>query len=193
MAFCANCGGKVGDNDKFCASCGATRVPAQAAAPPPPPPPPPPPQPQYQAPPQQPPPQYQPPPQQGYMPPPNYQQPGMQPTGMAGASSTGLQENIAGLLCYLGTWVTGIIFLLIEKRSHFVKFHAAQSTVIFIIIGVLAFVLGRIPYIWWLGSIVGLAGFILWIVLMVKAYQGQLYKLPVIGSIAESLAGKVQM
>jgi uncharacterized membrane protein len=190
MAFCANCGNKVGENDKFCASCGATRVPAQAAAPPPPPPP----QPQYQPPPQQPPPQYQ---QQGYVPPPGSPQPGMQPMGMAqgdaGASSTGLQANVAGLLCYLGWWVTGIIFLLLEKKSQFVRFNAAQSIVVLGAINLVAVVLGYVPHLDWLGGLVGFAGVVLMIILMVKAYQGQMYRIPIAANIADGLAGKVQM
>jgi len=199
MAFCANCGAKVGENDKFCGSCGTIRVPGALAgqAPPPPPPPPPPPQ-VYQAPPPQP---QMPPPM--YTPPPGgYQQPGMQQPmqgqANAGDSSTGLQANIAGLLCYLGWWVTGIIFLVIEKKSQFVKFHATQSLVVFGIVSILNFLLVIIfNHIWILGSllygIIWLAGIALWVFLMYKAYQGQTYKLPIAGDIAQGIAGKVQM
>ena len=46
-------------------------------------------------------------------------------------SQTGLSENVAGLLCYILGWITGLIFLLIDKRP-FVRFHAAQSIVVFL-------------------------------------------------------------
>ncbi len=48
-----------------------------------------------------------------------------------GGSTTGLEPNVAGLLCYLGAWITGIIFLVIEQKSKFVRFHALQSIVTF--------------------------------------------------------------
>ena len=54
-----------------------------------------------------------------------------------GKSSTGLDENVAGLLCYVATWITGIIFFVIEKDSKFVKFHAMQSIITFAAINVL--------------------------------------------------------
>jgi len=57
-------------------------------------------------------------------------------------TSTGLQENIAGLLCYVLGWVTGIIFLFIEKENKFVRFHAVQSIVVF---GVLS-IIPHFPY-----------------------------------------------
>jgi uncharacterized membrane protein len=137
------------------------------------------------------------------MPPPVYNQPAggyQQPMGgpqmsadASGDSSTGLKANIAALLCYLGTWITGIIFLIIEKKSQFVRFHAAQSLVVFGILSILGFILRFIPYIWFLSTIVGLIGFVLWVVLMYKAYQGQTYKLPIVGDIAQGIAGKVQI
>ena len=140
-----------------------------------------------------------------YNPPPGgYQQPGMQQPmqgqANAGDSSTGLQANIAGLLCYLGAWVTGIIFLVIEKKSQAVRFHAAQSLVVFGVLSILGFILNLIPYIRFvstilslLSAIVGLLSFVLWLLLMYKAYQGETYKLPVVGGIAAGIAGKVQI
>jgi uncharacterized membrane protein len=107
-----------------------------------------------------------------------------QPTNKTGS---GLQENVAGLLCYVLGWITGIIFLLIEKDNKFVRFHAVQSIVVFGAYTVLVIVLNFVPLIGWIiSTIVGILAFILWIVLMVKAYQGQLYKLPVAGNIAEN-------
>ena len=101
-------------------------------------------------------------------------------------SSTGLDENVAGLLCYVLGWVSGLVFVLLEQESKFVRFHAIQSIYVFGTITVAAIVLGWIP---WIGvvltSIIGLIGFALWIVLMIKAYQGVKYKLPWSGDLAE--------
>jgi uncharacterized membrane protein len=160
MAFCANCGAKVGDNDKFCGSCGTARVPGASA---------------------------------GQVPPPVYSQSAAETTG---ASSTGLKANIAGLLCYLGWWVTGIIFLVIEMKNQSVRFHAAQSLVFFGFINILNILLGSLFWhTWFLGSflngIIGLFAFILWLVLMVKAYQGEMYKLPIAGDVASGIVGKM--
>ena len=103
-----------------------------------------------------------------------------------GKSSTGLDENVAGLLCYVLGWVSGLVFVLIEQESKFVRFHAIQSIYVFGTITVAGIVLGWIP---WIGvvftSIIGLLGFVLWIVLMIKAYQGAKYKLPWAGNLAE--------
>jgi uncharacterized membrane protein len=108
-----------------------------------------------------------------------------------GKTSTGLQENVAGLLCYLGVWVTGIIFLILEPKNRFVRFHALQSIVTFGGLTVVGFIFGIIPYFgWMINVVVPVLGLILWIVLMVKAYQGESYKLPVAGDIAEGLLGK---
>jgi uncharacterized membrane protein len=177
VAFCGKCGMQVADGTAFCPRCGA---PVGAAAPPPP---------QY-------PPQYpqQYPPQQGY------QQYPQQPPYPVQPATSGLQENVAGLLCYLLGWLTGIIFLLIDKRP-FVRFHAAQSIVVF---GVL-FVLRLILTFAWVGSyyggvfgihlllsgLLGLITVVAWIVLMVMAYQGKRFEVPVAANIAKSLAGSV--
>jgi len=94
-------------------------------------------------------------------------------------SSTGIDEHIAGLLCYLGTFVTGLIFILLEKKSPFVKFHAMQSLVTFLSLWIAYLILDVIPLVgWFLRTLVSLFGLALWIVLMIKAYQKELYKLP---------------
>jgi uncharacterized membrane protein len=104
----------------------------------------------------------------------------------SGNTSTGLTPNVAGLLCYVLGWVTGIIFLLLEKDNQFVRFHAIQSIIAFGAITVLYAVVSFIPAVGRiLEVLIYIGAFILWIVLMVKAYQGQRYKLPVAGDIAE--------
>ena len=101
-------------------------------------------------------------------------------------SSTGLEENIAALLSYLVGWITGLIFFLIEKDSKFVKFHAMQSIIVFVVLMVVGWILAAIPFIGWvLSSLVWVLMVVLWIVLMVKAYQGVKFKLPVSGDLAE--------
>jgi len=97
-------------------------------------------------------------------------------------SSTGLEENVAGLLCYVLGWITGLIFFLIEKDSKFVKFHAMQSIITFVAVVILAW----IPVVNW---VVGILALVLWILLMIKAYQGVKFKLPVIGDLAEKWSG----
>lgn len=120
-------------------------------------------------------------------------------TGTASPKSveSGLGGNVAGLLCYLLGWITGLIFFLIDKRP-FVRFHAMQSIVTFGSLTIINYLLGGflsfLPYALFrmlrsLTSLVSLAGLVLWILLMVKAYQGQYYKLPVVGDYAEQWAG----
>ena len=125
-------------------------------------------------------------------------------TGSSDSPTAGIEENIAGLLCYLFTWVSGLIFLLIDKRP-FVRFHGAQS----IALCILAFVVGigfwiavlivsfvlaliHIPvgfllvFLW---PIVGIAIFATWVFCMYKAYQHEKFKLPIVGNIVEKMVG----
>jgi uncharacterized membrane protein len=113
------------------------------------------------------------------------------------APASGLQQNVAACLSYVLGWLTGIVFLLIDKRP-FVRFHAAQSIVVFgalhIIRLVLAFgILGGhygMFTIWWtVSSFVSLITLVAWIVLMIFAYQGKRYEVPIAGQIAKSIAG----
>lgn len=102
-----------------------------------------------------------------------------------GKTSTGIQANVAGLLSYLLGFVSGIVFLVIEKENKFVRFHAMQSTIASGALFVLQIVLSFIPFLIMLSPLVGLLGIALWIILMIKAFQGETFKLPVIGDIAE--------
>jgi len=104
-------------------------------------------------------------------------------------TSTGLDPRLAGLLSYLLGFLSGIIFLVVERKNSFVRFHAMQSTVTFIGLLAASIVAGIIPVLGpllaWLVQILTL---VLWILLMVKAFQGETYKLPVIGDMAEERA-----
>jgi uncharacterized membrane protein len=102
-------------------------------------------------------------------------------------SSTGLDENVAGFLCYLFGFITGIVFLVVEKENRFVKFHAMQSTITFLGLFVISIVLGWIPAI---GVLILIVSLILWLLLMIKALQGKRYSLPIVGKMAEGKSGK---
>jgi len=159
MAFCSKCGTEVGAGAAFCPKCGA----AQSAS---------------------------------------VAQTGDAVVAPVQASQSGLAENVAGTLCYLLGWVTGIIFYLIDKRP-FVRFHAAQSIVTFGGLHILNIVLGIIfgagmmfrggfgafGMASALFSLVGLVSFILWILLMVKAYQHEKFEVPIAAGIAKSFSG----
>lgn len=93
-------------------------------------------------------------------------------------TSVGLPKNTTAALCYVGVWVTGLIFLLLEKEDKFIRFHAMQSLVAF---GALT-VFTMVPIVGWLLSpFVMIGGFVLWLVCIVKAYQGEEFKLPIVG------------
>ncbi len=101
-------------------------------------------------------------------------------------TSLGIDENIESLLCYVLGWVTGLVFFLLEKENKTVRFHAVQSMVVFGALSVLQIVLAalRLPGTLLL-PVIGLIGLVLWVLLMVKAYQGERFKLPIAGDIAE--------
>ena len=123
-------------------------------------------------------------------------------------SSTGLDENIAALLSYIFGWVSGLIFFLIEKDSRLVRFHAMQSILFNVLIAVLGIVLWIVTFILvligtqlpgFLGTILSLLVTLVWIVYsiglliawimcLIKAFQGQYFKLPIIGNFAEKFS-----
>jgi uncharacterized membrane protein len=115
------------------------------------------------------------------------------PAAPAASPTEGLQENVAGLLCYLLGWVTGLVFLLIDKRP-WVKFHAAQSIVVFGGLTVLRIALAFMGGIfggffgWGIFALLGLVGVILWVLLMIKAYQHETFRVPIAADIADSIA-----
>jgi len=103
-------------------------------------------------------------------------------------TSTGLSPNTAGLLCYVGIWISGIIFFVLEQKNRFVRFHAAQSIVVFGTITVVGVILGLIPVVGnAFSTIIGIIGFIIWIIMIVKASSGEWYKLPWAGDVAEKM------
>ena len=99
-----------------------------------------------------------------------------------------LDENIEGALCYVFGFVSGIVFLLLEKENKFVRFHAMQSVIVFL--GIM--IITAIPFFGWLMSVLIVPlGIALWLILIYKAYQGEKFKLPVIGDFAEKQLKKI--
>jgi uncharacterized membrane protein len=132
------------------------------------------------------------------------------PPVQTGKSSTGLDENVAALLSYVFGWLSGLIFLLLEKESRLVRFHAMQSILLNVLSVVIGIVLWIVTFIFvliasqlagFLGTIVTLLGTLIWIAFcvglliawvmcLIKAYQGLFFKLPVIGDFAEKFVNK---
>lgn len=174
MAFCPNCGTQLADNVAFCPNCGKAvgqASPGTASAAPPPTPPPAP-EASYNA----------------------------QAAPVVAAAP--LAENVAGMLAYF-TIIPAIAFLLIEpyNRNRFVRFHsfqclfvAATLVVIDVVLMILSSILHLVPLIGWavtaiMWPIYSLAVLALWLLLVIKAYQHQIYKLPIVGDLAEKQAG----
>ena len=133
-----------------------------------------------------------------------------QPPVPVGKSSTGLDENVAALLSYVFGWVSGLIFFLIEKDSRLVRFHAMQSLLFNVLVAVVGIVLWVVMFVLlligtqisgivstlvtlvatlvWIALVIGIL--IAWIMCLIKAFQGQYFKLPIIGQFAEKFSTK---
>ena len=112
-------------------------------------------------------------------------------------TGAGLADNVAGALCYF-TIIPAIVFLVIEpfNRKRFVRFHAFQSLFFYVawtVLWICLSIIAHIPFLGWatylLWPLISLAGFVVWLILTLKAYQGQMFKLPVIGDMAAQQAG----
>jgi uncharacterized membrane protein len=174
MPFCKNCGASV--SGAFCPQCGtpaaAPTAPAGGA--------------------------YTPPAAPPQAPAANY---GAAPQPAPAAA--GLTDNVAAMLCYVPALISGIIFLVLEpyKNNKFIRFHAFQSIffgaaviAIEIVLGIIrSIVFSTISFSVWglwvlITQLVWLGFFAIWVFLLIKAYQGQKFKLPVIGDLAEKQA-----
>ena len=118
-------------------------------------------------------------------------------------TSLNIDENIESLLCYIGLWITGLIFLFAEKENKTVKFHAKQSLFFFLPLTIIAPIIGwigspkwtggwyyghfdpGISALVWLSWIIYLIILVFFIILIVTAYQGQKFKIPIVGDLAE--------
>jgi len=102
-------------------------------------------------------------------------------------TASGFDENVAAALSYGLGWVTGLVFFVTEPKNSFVRFHAMQSMLVFGTACLAFLVCLAIPFLGWILSIFVVYGSAaLWLVLMFKAYQGERFKLPVAGDIAEA-------
>jgi uncharacterized membrane protein len=147
-------------------------------------------------------------PQPGYGQQPGYQQPGGYQQGPYGTpppgaqsplgpTSMGMQPNIEAGLSYVLGWVTGLIFFLAEKQNRFVRFHAMQSILFFgglTVIQIILNVIGNFPFLGFFTYLVGVAlgiiGIVGYIVLLINAFQGRYFKLPIVGDYAEKYANQ---
>jgi len=118
------------------------------------------------------------------------------PVPQATASTGGMTDNVAGMLAYV-TIIPAIIFLVIEpyNKNRFIRFHSFQNLffcVAWIVLWIALSIVAHIPILGWLTiliwPLIGLGGLILWVILLLKANQGQMWKLPVIGDMAEKQA-----
>ncbi|MEK7526663.1 MAG: hypothetical protein AAB546_04265 [Patescibacteria group bacterium] len=108
----------------------------------------------------------------------------------ASKSGTGLSKNTAAALSYVLGPITGIVFLVLEKDS-FVRFHAMQSIVVFVGLTALQWAMGLTLILLPVVPLIGLVGFILWLLLIYKAWQGDQWEVPIFGQIAKQLVGRV--
>lgn len=101
----------------------------------------------------------------------------------------GLEEKVASALCYVLGWVSGLVFLLAEKDNKTVRFHAMQSLMFFAAMTVISFV----PVIGWLLSpLVMIVAFIVWLMAIYKAYNGEQFELPIVGKLAKKQLEKMK-
>ena len=113
-------------------------------------------------------------------------------------TSLGLEENIEAVLCYLFIWISGLFFFFIEDKNKFIRFHALQSILVFLPLTILAWIFGGFFGVFsygpgwyffaWISWFFWILVIIMWLVLMVKAYQMIKFKLPIVGDIAEKNA-----
>jgi uncharacterized membrane protein len=110
-------------------------------------------------------------------------------------TSLGLEENFEAALCYLGVWISGLFFYFVEDKNKFIRFHAMQSILVFLPLMILAWIFGgffgvfnygsSLVFFTWISWFFWVLVIIMWLVLMVKAYQMVKFKLPIVGDIAE--------
>lgn len=120
---------------------------------------------------------------------------------MTGPTSTGVDARLASVLCYAGWWVTGLVFLFAERRHRGVRFHAAQSLLVFGVLSVIMLASGGASAVAFFvdgpsfrllqvaGNAVWLGAVALWLVLLLKAWRGETVRLPLVAALADKIAG----
>lgn len=121
---------------------------------------------------------------------------------MNGATSTGVDARLSSLLCYAGWWVTGLVFLFAERRHPGVRFHAAQSLVVFGVVSVVLFLCGgasvvalfvaapTFQVVQAFGNALWFAAVLLWLLLLLKTWRGETWRIPVAGDLALKIASR---
>jgi uncharacterized membrane protein len=104
-----------------------------------------------------------------------------------GTTSSGLDANLAAALTYSVGWVTGVAFYFLEQDNRFVRFHALQSTFVFGALSLAWMIALSVPFLGWIVAflVIPPVSAVLWLFLMYKAYQGERYKVPGAGEMAE--------
>ena len=122
---------------------------------------------------------------------------------MTEPTSTGVDARLSSVLCYAGWWVTGLVFLFAERRHAGVRFHAAQSIVVFGALSVALFLCGgasavaffvagpTFQLVQMIGNVLGLAAVVLWLYLLLTTWQGETWQVPVAGDLAKKIASSV--
>jgi len=107
------------------------------------------------------------------------------------AKDSEMKKEVAGALSYVLGPITGIFFL-VTSKDPFVRFHAMQSSVVFIVAFVLQWVLGITIILFPLSALIGVVTFVLWLILIYKAWQGDMWEVPVLGKVAKDLLKKIK-
>ena len=120
---------------------------------------------------------------------------------MTSSTSTGVDARLASMLCYAGWWVTGLIFLFAERKHPDVRFHAAQSLVVFGVLSVVLFLCGGASAIAFFvvpptfqiiqafGNALWFGAVLLWLLLLLRTWRGETWRLPIAGDLAMKIAG----
>ena len=123
---------------------------------------------------------------------------------MTEPTSTGVDPRLSSVLCYAGWWVTGIVFLLAERRHSGVRFHAAQSIVVFGAVTVALFLCGgasavtfflaisRFQLVQTIANVLWLAAVVLWLYLLLTTWRGDTWRVPLAGDLAKKIASSVR-
>ena len=121
---------------------------------------------------------------------------------MTESTSTGVDARLASVLCYAGWWVTGLVFLFAERRNQEVRFHAAQSLIVFGALSAALFLCGGVSAVAFMvavpsfqllqavGNALWLAAVLLWLVLMLKTWRGETLRVPGASDLARKIAGR---
>jgi uncharacterized membrane protein len=117
------------------------------------------------------------------------------------STSTGVDARLASMLCYAGWWVTGLVFLFAERKHHEVRFHAAQSIIVFGVLSVALFLCGgasaiaffvaapTFQFIQAIGNALWFGAVLLWLLLLLKTWRGETWRVPIAGDLAMKIAG----